>query len=462
MKVSPARAAAYDVLMRVETERAFTSVLLPVFEEGLGERDKGLCHEIALGVLRRQIYLDRSIDQFSGKKLDAAVRVALRIGLYQLLFLTRIPPHSAINESVNLVQRAKKTSAKGLVNAVLRRATREAVRLEFADEIDRTSVETSHPRWLVERWSSQFGLERAASIAEANNEIPPAAFRATARRRSENFAEGARESRFVAGCFITERFDDRLRAAAERGEIYLQDEGSQMVASAVTVLPGGRFMDVCAAPGGKTGQIAAEVLTRNREPEKLKRQGARLNGASDEEIDRVGESGVEHSFASGGTFIAAGDLHRKRAEFLKANCARQGVGFVSVVQYDAEKELPFEDEAFDAVLVDAPCSGTGTIRHNPELRYFIGPGDPAELNSKQLAILKNASKLVKPGGTLIYSTCSLETEENEGVCSAFEGGFERKTPEVPERFLTAEGFARTFPDRDDMDGFFLAAWGRRF
>src|SRR5437899_5316405 len=150
MNISPARVAAFDVLMRIKTERSFSSVLLPIHEENLSLPDRGLCHELTLGTLRRQIFLDKIIDQFAkGKKLDTAVRIAIRLGLYQLTFLDKIPAHAAINESVNLVQKAKKSSAKGFVNALLRRATREPIVSDFVDDIERLSVETSHPRWLI-------------------------------------------------------------------------------------------------------------------------------------------------------------------------------------------------------------------------------------------------------------------------------------------------------------------------
>jgi 16S rRNA (cytosine967-C5)-methyltransferase len=144
---------------------------------------------------------------------------------------------------------------------------------------------------------------------------------------------------------------------------------------------------------------------------------------------------------------------------LKENCGRQGLEHVGIVQYDATSALPFADGIFDTVLVDAPCSGTGTIRHNPELRYFLSRNDITELNQKQLLILGNASNLVAPGGRLIYSTCSLETEEDEGVCESFiseHREFRVVQPAVPARFKTGRGFARTFPDSDDMDGFFIA------
>lgn len=428
MNISPARTAAFDILLRIETEKAFSSVLLPIFEETLSTLDSALCHELTLGTLRRQIYLDRVIDTFSGgKKLDIEVRIALRLALYQLYYLTKVPPYSAINESVNLAVRARKTSARGFVNAILRRASRETVELRFVDETDRISVETSHPRWLIQKWIDAYGFDEAARVAAANNKIPETAFRVIgpATENVERLIERSRQSVNVDGCHIAVT-SEHVFTLAKSGEIYIQDEASQMVAQTVEIPKGGYFLDVCAAPGGKSGLIA---------------QRNRLDAAC----------------------IVAGDLYWPRVEFSRDNCRRQGVGFVDFVQYDAELGLPFADGRFDSVLVDAPCSGTGTIRHNPEIRYFLKPLDFDELSSKQLSILQNASKLVRPGGLLIYSTCSLEKEENEDVCERFLADwfdFQNVAPLVPDTFVTAEGFARTWPHRDEMDGFFIAAFRR--
>ena len=430
MNISPARTAAFDILLRIETEKAFSSALLPLFEENLSALDRGLCHELTLGTLRRQIYLDRFIDTFSAeKKLDIEVRIALRLALYQICFLTKVPQYSAINESVNLVQRARKTSAKGFVNAILRRAVKERPELTFIDDIDRISVETSHPRWLIEKWSSDFGIETAEAIAAANNRVPPTAFRmiGTASEFGENIASRARRSKYVEGCYIADLDERHLFELADAGQIYIQDEASQMVARAVKVSSGERFLDVCAAPGGKTTLIA------------------------------LGHE-VQH------VLIAAGDKHRSRLEFLRGNCRRQGVGSVRIIQFDAERDLPFAKDSFDVVLVDAPCSGTGTIRRNPEIRYFLNASDFANLFEKQLSILENASKLVRSGGSVIYSTCSLESEENEAVCKRFLGEnpeFFKVMPSVPAAFITDNGFGRTWPQRDNMDGFFVAAFQRR-
>lgn len=431
MKISPARMAAFEILYKIETEKAFSAVLLPIYEETLSPSDRGLCHELTLGVLRRQIYLDRIIDQFSkGKKLDTAVRISLRIGLYQLLFLDKVPAYSAINESVELIVRAKKSSAKGFVNAILRRATREQISLSFSDDIERVSVETSHPRWLVEKWAAEWGDEITEKLAAANNDIPKTTFRFTAKadNKKANKPTKWKESDYVEECFTSSDVDIDLRERAEGGEVYFQDEASQMVAGAVEFREGGRFLDVCAAPGGKTGQIASK-----------------------------------HGQGALG-LIVAGDLYWPRVEFLRENCRRQGVDFINIVQYDAETSLPFAEEFFDSVLVDATCSGTGTIRHNPEIRYSLSPNDFAVLSGKQLAKLTHASKLVIRGGKLIYSTCSMEREENEAVIERFldeNSEFRAVAPKVHERFLTEDGFARTFPHRDGMDGFFIAALERQ-
>lgn len=414
MKISPARLAAFDVLRRIETDRAFSSVLLPAYEEKLSPPDRALCHELVLGVLRRQMLLDEVIRGFAGsKKLDTAVRIALRLGAYQLLFLEKIPAYSAINESVNLVQRAKKTSAKGFVNAILRRVGETQI-----PEVD-IAVETSHPAWLIEKWQNEFGLDEAKRIAAANNSVATSAFRFIGEASGE-----FEKSEFVASCYLTRSITSELREKADRGEIYFQDEASQLVAHAVADGVGSSFFDVCAAPGGKTTQIVREARP---------------------------------------ALAVAGDLHWSRVEHLRQTCIRQQCA-VEIVQYDATKPLPFEDAAFDTVLVDAPCSGTGTIRRNPEIRYFLSSEDFAELQGKQLAILKNASKVVTHGGRLVYSTCSLEREENEAVCSRFEtdmSEFQKVKPRVPDRFITADGFGRTFPHRDGMDGFFIAEFLRR-
>src|SRR5215213_6755782 len=417
MKISPSRIAAFEILAKIENEKAFSSALLPIYEEKLEAKDRALCHELTLGTLRKKLYLDRIIEKLTGgKKLDSAVKIIVRMALYQLIFLDKIPAHAAINDAVNLTQKAKKTSAKGFVNAVLRRFTRERIEPDFADEVEKLAVETSHPQWLIEKWIKDFGFQETARLAAANNETPRLSFRLTAKSSDAIKKSLAREN--------IESEKKYLLELAESGKIYFQDEGSQIVGNAVELKENESFLDICAAPGSKTTQIAS------RKP-----QAANL--------------------------IVAGDLHWNRVKILQENCKNQGAGFVNIVQYDAANALPFADESFDAALIDAPCSGTGTIRHNPEIRYFLEEKDFADLSAKQLKILRGASKLIKRGGRIVYSTCSLEKEENEEVIGKFleaHDDFRQMLPRVPEKFLTGEGFARTFPQSDEMDGFFIAVF----
>jgi 16S rRNA (cytosine967-C5)-methyltransferase len=378
-------------------------------------------------VLRRELFLDRLIDTLSaGKKLDVEVRISLRIGLYQLIDLSRIPEHSAVDESVSLVVRAKKTSARGFVNAILRRFIRETPKIGFTDVTDRIAIGTSHPRWLIEKWTRDLCFESAAVIAAANNRIPQTAFRVL--RDGEEIQEliaDSMASEYISDCWIIKKQDPRIQKLAAAGAIYLQDEGSQIIGNAVELGKSDSFLDVCAAPGGKTGLVARKFAD------------ARL--------------------------VVGGDLYGKRVEHLRDNCERQSPGVVSIVQYDAVSALPFADRSFDCVLVDAPCSGTGTIRHNPELRYFLNEADFEELQEKQLAILENASKLVVLGGEVFYSTCSIEPEENEHVADMFlarNPDFSPVPLNISASLITERGFARTWPHRDGMDGFFVASFRR--
>lgn len=414
MTISLARTFAFDALLKIESQRAFSSALLAGLDTELSYVDRSLARELVLGSLRRQMYLDRVMDRVAkGKKLDIEIRIALRLGIYQLVFLDKIPDHAAINDSVNLTVRAKKTSAKGLVNAVLRNVSRGLPKLAYGDEVEQLAVETSHSRWLIEKWIRDLGFEKAAEIAASNNEIPKPAFRVIDHDDSEvgELVKISVASPLVDSAYIADAFSPLIVRLAEGGKIYIQDAASQKIAAMIDAPHGGRILDVCAAPGGKTGLIA------------------RRNRAS---------------------MIVAGDLHAGRVNLLRDNLQRQGESGVRILQYDAVVGLPFADETFNAVLVDAPCSGTGTIRHNPEIRYFLKAEDFDLFAAKQLAMLENASKIVKPGGLLIYSTCSLEREENEEVTAGF---LTRNSA-----FRSAGEVMMTWPHRQAADGFYAASF----
>jgi len=439
MTISPARRAAFEILRRVEEERAYAAVLLASLDAGIREDDRALCHELVLGALRNQLWLDHAIGHFAQRKIekiDLPVKIALRLALYQLRFLSRIPASAAVNESVNLVRVAGLKSAASFANAVLRRASRESdydPALDARDEAEKISIETSHPRWLIDRWTEAIGRNEAAELAHANNRPPPLAFRFTAKSIGSEI-ELLNELR-DGGALVTpssiaphawrlSRVNESVRRLLLDGRIYFQDEASQLIAHLLYAEAGHCVLDVCAAPGSKATQLAAIA------PE---------------------------------TKIVAGDLYEHRARTMNELADRQGAA-LSVLACDASGSLPFPPGRFDRVLVDAPCSGTGTLRHNPEIRWQLTPPDLRELADKQRRILLNAAALVKPRGRLVYSTCSLEPEENEAVVNAFLGDqpdFEARPIEEFRGLLTLDGTIRTWPHRDDTDGFFVAAFSRK-
>src|SRR5215213_2599146 len=418
--VSPARRAAFEILRRVEEEGAFAAPLLANLPDTLSTEDRALCYELTLGVLRRQLWLDRALEHFSGRpagKLDAPVRRALRVGLFQLRFLTRVPAHAAVNESVNAAHASGFRSAAPFINAVLRRATREPdfdPAAGIKDELERIAVETSHPPWLIRRWAEAFGFEEAASFARANNDSAPASFRINTFKAEpdavleEMRAEGlaVSPSRVAPGAWRVEGgsgASGALRRLAAGGLVYMQDEASQLVAHVVGARAGERVLDACAAPGSKTTHMAA--------------------------------------LADGRAHVVAGDLYEHRLRVVAETCARLGVAGVTLVALNAEVGLPFAAETFDRVLVDAPCTGTGTLRHNPEIRWRLSLDSFRELPAVQSRILSEAARVLRRGGRLVYSTCSVEREENEEVVAAF---LKSHTD------FTQTQTARTWPHRDDV------------
>jgi 16S rRNA (cytosine967-C5)-methyltransferase len=436
--VSPARLIAFEILQRV-SDGAYASVLLAAREPELSQADRGLCHELVMGVLRWQLWLDRLIESYSNRKvsdLDEGVRLALRLGLYQLRFLSRIPASAAVNESVSLTSVARLRSAGAFVNAVLRRATREpevdpADHIE--DSLERLAVVTSHPRWLIARWQAAFGAAETEALAHANNLRPPIAFRVVKKRaRETEICDDLRKagativpSKVAPGAWRIGGATNRLHELVARGEVYIQDEASQLVATLLDLRLGQRVLDLCAAPGGKTTQIADLSLDANE--------------------------------------VVAGDLHERRLQTIKATARLQGLESINCIALDATQSLPLAEAAFDRVLVDAPCSGTGTLRHNPEIRWRISESDVGELAERQKRILTNAAKVVRPGGRLVYSTCSVEWDEGEEVARWLLETHESFRPvDLPATAASKSrsGSVRLWPHRQGTDGFFICAMER--
>jgi 16S rRNA (cytosine967-C5)-methyltransferase len=443
--VSPARLAAFNILLRVERESSYAVELLhsPVLDE-LSPVDRNLTTEIVMGVLRWRSSLDHVIARFSFtpmRKLDFEVLTALRMGVYQKQFLTKIPTHAAVNETVELVKYAKKVSAAGLVNAVMRKVGRAGSQLPTSVSRDSSylSVSYAHPRWLVERWVAFFSHDIAQKICEYDQRVPPTVLRlsspdAEALLAAEGIqlAPGAlmAAARLVISGDVSATQMFRDGQVLER-KIAIQDEGSQLVAALVG--QGRRILDCCAAPGGKTAAMAARL------PE---------------------------------AEIVASELHPHRAALLRRLAPQQNV---EVVTADA-LALPYGAD-FDRVLADVPCSGTGTLARNPEIKWKLKPEDLLDLQTRQIAILKAAMGHVSPGGKLVYSTCSLEPEENEQVIAAcLSTNFDFKILPVRAELqrlqesgelvwgntdeLLSGDFLRTIPGLHPCDGFFAAIFER--
>lgn len=439
-RVSPARAAAYSILRRVESGRGYAVDLLQRSEvSALREEDRRLATELVMGVLRWRGELNFQIEKLSGRRLksfDPEIATILRLGLYQIVFLAKIPKAAAVNQAVELTKQARKRSAAGLVNAVMRKCERAT----FAGEIsaDQTpseaalkAAERTLPDWLGERWAHHFGAEAMRTLAWWSVRVPPVTLRVDAQRREaiahELAGEGVitRRCRYAAtGLRVISGNVHASRALAE-GRVAIQDEASQIVALLVSAHPGGRLLDLCAAPGIKTSQLAGML-------EEGTLVGCDLSGVRLRTMARLLRGRVP----------AGVRLH--------------------LVRSDASQPLPFRAK-FDRVLLDVPCSGTGTLARNPEIKLRLQPADLARLAEIQKRMLRNARQVVAPGGRLVYATCSLEPEESERVVEDMRGDNEFRILSKAE--LAAEhphlvnlfdegGFFRTRPDMHDMDGFF--------
>lgn len=443
MSESNPRRAAYDILARIEKERSYADILIDreLSRGAILGADRGLLTELVYGVLRRRGTLDHVIGQFSRiplNRLERAVLGLLRIGVYQLLFLDRVPPSAAVNETVKLAHALAPRGA-GFINAVLRQVDRRRDAVAYPDR-DRSPSEYlaarySHPVWLVREWEGQLGFTEAERLAEAMSGIPPLTLRCNSLRiaRTELALRLRDEGVTATECEYSPlgiRIGTGMPAATlsgfREGLFSIQDEASQIVAMLVGAVPGDRVLDLCAAPGGKTTCLAE--LMGNR-----------------------GE-------------IVACDIHPRRLEQVKLFAERLGIDIIRTVALDAvQPHTQLQGALFDRILLDAPCSGLGVVRRNPESKWWKQPEDVLELREKQRAMLAAASTFLKPGGALVYSTCSTSVAENEEVVDDFlsrNSGFVLE--DVRERLeqfalpATERGMFRSWPHRHGMDGFFAA------
>ncbi len=438
--IAPARIAAYETLLAVTAGHAdLPSALARARTRLDDERDRALAAEIATGTLRWQGAFDHVIEQFSGRpsgRLDREILVILRLSIFQLLHLDRVPAAAVVNDAVELAGKAGKRSAAGFVNALLRRVSRERSHLPLPDQppLEVLAIALSHPRWLASRWLARHGFDAANAWARFDNRPAPLTLRAnTLRTTREDLAHRLEKAgiqteptRLAAHGLVVTSGNPLLTPLAHTGAFFVQDETSQLVGEFVTAVPGERILDACASPGGKTTQMAA-------------------------------------SMGDAGTIVAA-DIRGRRLDLLSRTVAESGARRVQVIQANARGSPPFRD-IFDAVLVDAPCSGLGTIRRDPDVRWRRTEADLAPLAEAQREMLTQAATAVRSGGRLIYSTCSSEPEENEDVVRAFlstHPGFRRGRPALFDRrpelaaLLDDEGSLKTLPFRDELEAFYAA------
>lgn len=438
MAVSPARSAAFEILLRVEREGAYASELLHSARLAkLASRDHGLATELVMGVLRWRSWLDERLATVSSQKLDRLdieVLTALRLGIYQLQVLTRVPARAAIFESVELVKAARKRSAAAFVNAILRKAAVPAQdafsRIVESTDADTMARNAAHPGWLVARWAQQFGFEAARQICGHDQAVPDTAIHIHDNESEAELAAAGVQlapGKMVSAARRVLAGDVTATRAYREGRISIQDEGSQLVA--LLVGKGEIILDCCAAPGGKTSLLS--------------RRNPRAR-------------------------VFATELHPHRARLLRS---LSHLPNVRVVVADA-RHLPFSI-SFDRILVDVPCSGTGTLARNPEIKWRLSAEDVLDLQRRQVAILKSVLSRLAPAGKLVYSTCSLEREENETVVEAAltsatnfkivdcKGELEqlRRSGAVcweDSASLVAGPYLRTIPGVHPCDGFFAA------
>jgi 16S rRNA (cytosine967-C5)-methyltransferase len=450
--IAPARIAAYEALSTVSAGEADLPTAIAAARERLtDDRDRALAAEIATGVQRWRAALDHLVVAFARRpidRLDNEVVEILRMSVYQLLHLTRVPASAVVDDAVDLTRRAGKKSAAGFVNAVLRGISRKRAHLPLparpTDAADREaalayfSVTLSHPRWLAARWYDRLGFDAAEAWMRFNNTAAPLTLRTNtlkmtpAELADRLAADDVRlaPARYAPGAFVVEEGHPLRGPGAEQGWFVVQDEASQLVAHLAAAHPGRRVLDACASPGGKATVIAAGMDPRG--------------------------------------LLVACDVRARRVDLLRRTIEATGAGNIKVVQADALQPLPFS-QPFETVVVDAPCSGLGTIRRDPDIRWRRRETDLEPLAAAETTMLTHAAAAVAPGGRLIYATCSSEPEENEAVVEAFLAANPHFTaidarqaaPALPAAVVDDHGRLRTEPHVHELEAFFAAVLVRR-
>lgn len=443
-----AREAALEVLTRIEQDRSYSNLLLnqTLQKYKLDKPDAGLSTEIVYGTVQRLNTIDYFLEQFVAKglaKLEPWVRNLLRLSFYQLYYLDRIPDHAVVNEAVNLAKRKGHQGISGMVNGVLRSVIREKAKLVLPDNLPpdrKMALSASHPEWMVKRWVRQFGEQTAKRICEANNEPPHVSIRVNllqisreeliARLRAKGLEA---EASVLAPAGVIVRGGGNMALAEEykEGLYSIQDESSMLVAEWMDPKPGERVLDCCAAPGGKATHLA----------------------------EKMGDRGE----------IIACDVHEHKEQLIREQAERLGLRSIRTVTADARRLAEhFAPESFDRILLDAPCSGLGVIRRKPDMKWGKKESELADICMVQRDLLEAVHKLLKPGGLLVYSTCTIEGSENDEMIRAFLEKYPEFIPDPPPSEAKPQvdreanpASVQILPFDFGSDGFFIARLRRR-
>lgn len=436
------RDAALSILLAVDKNQAYSNLLLneTIKRHKIEAKDRALLTEITYGTLQYKMTLDYYLEPFIRGSVDHWVRWLLRLSLYQMHYLTRIPPHAAVNEAVEIAKRRGHKGIASMVNGILRSILRQGVAStdDIKDPIERLAIETSHPEWLVQRFAHNYGIEVAAQMLHENNIPPVQTVRVNTTKASVDQAiasievEGltAKKSDLMPECLHVTNGQPARTKAFQEGLITIQDESSMIPANVLNPSPGMRVLDMCAAPGGKTTHIA----------EIMKNEGS----------------------------ILATDLHPHKLDLIDHNTDRLGIDIVETAPIDGRKAPDFlQLESYDAILVDAPCSGLGVMRRKPDIKYTKREEDLENLQKIQLALLDAATKVLKIDGKLVYSTCTVDKRENEGTVEAFLSTHPEmeaiQLESLPTKLAEkqANGMLQVFPQDFGSDGFFVAAFRKK-
>jgi 16S rRNA (cytosine967-C5)-methyltransferase len=440
------RELALEALVNVEKKQAYSNLLINNYLDSgkLNKKDAGLFTEIVYGTIQRTMTIDHYLTPYieKQKKLEDWVKVLLRLTLYQMLYLDKVPERAAIYEAVEIAKKKGHKGVASVVNGVLRSIQRQGVpNLEaMKNDVDRISISTSHPRWMVEKWIAQYGVENTERMCEMNLVPPSQTARVnTAKASVEDVismlkAQGfdVEKGEVAEESIVSNKGNLAYSNAYKNGFITIQDESSMLVARTLGVEPGQTVYDSCAAPGGKTTHIA-ELMKGT------------------------------------GTVIST-DLHEHKVRLIKEQADRLGLSNIEVKAMDSRKAREvFQKEMFDKILVDAPCSGFGVIRRKPDLKYTKTMQDVKQLATIQSAILGEVAPLVKKGGTLVYSTCTIDKEENTEVVRAFlennqdfeiDMSINDLVPHKLEAYIQ-DGMLQLLPHYFGTDGFFIVRLKRQ-